>query len=79
MAKIDEVQEAMNKRAQTLWDFDHTILEQYSQFSAKEALKSAVLDSSEGIEQLSTRIRRTVAGVLSDTEAAAASLTNSLD
>jgi len=50
MAKIDEVQEAMNKRAQTLWDFDHTILEQYSQLSAKEALKSAVLDSSEGIE-----------------------------
>ena len=30
MAKIDEVQAAMNKRAQTLWDFDHTILEQYS-------------------------------------------------
>ena len=26
-AKIDEAQAAMNKRAQTLWDFDHTILE----------------------------------------------------
>jgi len=80
MAKIDEVQEAMNKRAQTLLDFDHTILEQYSQLSAKEALKSAVLDSSsEGIEQLSARIRRTITGVLSDSEAAAASLTSSLD
>jgi len=79
MAKIDEVQAAMNKRAQTLWDFDHTILEQYSQLSAKEALKSAVLDNSEGIEQLSARIRRTIAGVLSDTEVAAASLDSSLD
>ena len=69
----------MNKRAQTLWDFDHTILEQYSQLSAKEALKSAVLDSSEGIEQLSARIRRTIAGVLSETEVAAAQLASSLD
>jgi len=79
MEKIEEVQETMNKRAQTLWDFDHTILEQYSQLSAKEALKSAVLDSSEGIEQLSARIRRTIAGVLSDTEVAAAQLDSSLD
>ena len=30
MARIDEVQAAMNTRAQTLWDFDHAILEQYS-------------------------------------------------
>jgi len=30
MAKIDEVQAAMNKRAEALWDFDHAILEQYS-------------------------------------------------
>jgi len=27
LARIDEVQATMNKRAQTLWDFDHTILE----------------------------------------------------
>jgi len=79
MAKIDEVQAAMNKRAQTLWDFDHTILEQDNQLSAKEALKSAVLESSEGIEQLSERIRKTVTGVLSDSEVAAASLASSLD
>jgi len=69
----------MNKRAQTLWDFDHTILEQYSQLSAKEALKSAVLDSSEGIYQLSARIRKLVTGVLSNSEVAAASLASSLD
>jgi len=79
MARIDEVQAVMNQRAQGLWDFDHAILEQYSKLSAKEALKSAVLDNSEGIEQLSVRIRRTVAGVLSDAEVAAASLTSSLD
>jgi len=30
MARIDKVQAAMNKRAEALWDFDHTILEQYS-------------------------------------------------
>jgi len=29
-AKIDEVQATMNKKAETLWDFDHNILEQYS-------------------------------------------------
>jgi len=38
-----------------------------------------VLDSSEGLEQLSARIKRTVAGVLSDAEAAAVSLTSSLE
>jgi len=38
-----------------------------------------VLDNSEGLEQLSARIRRTVTGVLSDAEVAAASLTSSLD
>ena len=79
MARIDEVQAAMNQRAQTLWEFDHAILEQYSKLGAKEALKSAVLDNSEGLEQLSARIRRTVTGVLSDAEVAAASLTSSLD
>jgi len=72
LAKIDQVEYIMKKQAQTLWDFDHTIFEQYSQLSAKEALKSAVLDSSEGIEQLSKRIQRIVAGVLSDTGEAAA-------
>ena len=30
MARIEEVQVSMNTRAQTLWDFDHAILEQYS-------------------------------------------------
>jgi len=50
MVRIDEVQAAMNKRAEALWDFDHTILEQYSQLSAKEALKNAVLDSTEGLQ-----------------------------
>ena len=30
MARIDVVQAALNKHSQTLWDFDHTILEQYS-------------------------------------------------
>ena len=38
-----------------------------------------MLDSSEGLEELSTRIRSTVAGVLADTEAAAASLASSLE
>jgi len=38
-----------------------------------------VLESSEGIEQLSERIRKTVTGVLSDSEVAAASLASSLD
>ena len=79
MARIDEVQAVMNQRAQGLWDFDHAILEQYSKLSAKEALKSAVLDNSEGLEQLSAKIRRTVTGVLSDAEVAAASLASSLD
>jgi len=27
MAKIDEVQAVMNKQAEALWDFDHSILE----------------------------------------------------
>jgi len=29
MARIDEVQAVMNKRAEALWDFDHAILEEY--------------------------------------------------
>ena len=66
LAKIEEVQESMNKKAEKLWDFDHKIIEQYNTFSAKEILKNSISDASMELEELSRRIRETVAGVHSN-------------
>ena len=56
----------MNKKAENLWDFDHKIIEQYNTLSAKDILKNSISDASMELEELSRRIRETVAGVHSN-------------
>jgi len=78
LAKIDSVQEQMRKQAEQLWDFDDRIIGQYNVFCAKETLKKIVFDSSTELNQLSTRVRETTAGVVSSKEATKTALEASL-
>ena len=78
LAKIDSIQEQMRKQAEQLWDFDDRIIAQYNVFCAKETLKKIVTDSQTELEQLSTRVRETTAGVLSGKEATKTALEMSL-
>jgi len=78
LAKIDSVQEQMHKQAEQLWDFDDKIIAQYNVFCAKETLKKIVADSQTELDQLSTRVRDTTAGVVSSKEATKTALEASL-
>ena len=78
LAKIDSVQEQMRKQAEQLWDFDDKIIAQYNDFCAKETLKNIVADSQTELNQLSTRVRETTAGVVSSKEATKTALEASL-
>jgi hypothetical protein len=78
LAKIDSVQEQMRKQSEQLWDFDNRIIEQYNVFCAKETLKKIVFDSQTALDELSTRVRETTAGVVSCKEATKTALEASL-
>jgi len=68
----------MRKQSEQLWDFDNRIIEQYNVFCAKETLKKIVFDSQTALDQLSTRVRETTAGVVSCKEATKTALEASL-
>ena len=68
----------MRKQSEQLWDFDNRIIEQYNVFCAKETLKKIVFDSHTALDELSTRVRETTAGVISCKEATKTALEASL-
>jgi len=78
LAKIDEVQASMKEKADQLWDFDIRILQEYSQLCAKDALKNELLDSSREIEEISRKVRETIAEVISNQAVASETLESSL-
>ena len=66
--KIDELDEATNKQAEQLWDFNAHIASEYNRLSAKQSLKECVSDVQTDPEKLSIRLRETIASVLSSSE-----------
>ena len=68
LSKIDEVQESMKKQAESLWDFDERIIQQYNEFSSKEVLKKIMSETSMKIDELSEKMKKTIKEVLSHKE-----------
>ena len=66
--KIDELEEATNKQAEQLWDFNAHIASEYNRLSAKESLRECVCDVQTDPEKLAIRVRETIASVLSSSE-----------
>jgi hypothetical protein len=62
--RINEVEETIVQQSKQLWDFNAHIASEYNRLSAKEVLRHHVLDLNTDLDQLSLRIRETIASVL---------------
>ena len=66
--KINEMEEAMLKQAESLWNFNAHIASEYNRMSAKEVLRQDVLDLQTDPDELAIKLRETIAAVLRSQE-----------